>query len=49
MSEQPGGLLTLDNSFPFNRETVQSYKREKISSDRFYAWQADNMHKSTYN
>lgn len=49
MSEQVGGILKMNGSYQFNRETVKDYKTNNISSDNFFAWQKDNMYKSTYN
>lgn len=49
MSEQVGGLLETNQSFGFNRETAKNYSNQHIDSNKFYAWQKDNMYKSSYN
>jgi hypothetical protein len=49
MSEQVGGILNMNASYQFDREKVKDYKTNNISSDNLFAWQKDNMYKSTYN
>ena len=49
MSEQPGGLLETNQSFHFNREKAGDYRGGQIDASKFFAWQKDNMYKSSYN
>ena len=49
MSEQVGGLLETNQSFNFKRDDVKNYRAENIDASKFFAWQKDNMYKSTYN
>lgn len=49
MSEQVGGLLETNQSFAFNRDITKNYKNDHIEANKFYAWQKDNMYKSSYN
>jgi hypothetical protein len=39
----------MNGSYQFDREKVNDYKGNNISSDDFFAWQKDYMYKSTYN
>lgn len=49
MSEQAGGILEIKPSYQYERDEVKKYRANSITSNAFYAWQKDNMYKSSYN